>query len=73
MSDPQVLCEYLRRSYTAVDGLWFVKLEERFGFDTALQIDQEVWLVAAKTRPAKPPSSPASPCKTLHRCKRPWR
>ena len=39
---------YLRRSYTAVDGLWFVKVEEKFGFRTALTIDREVWKVMPK-------------------------
>ena len=28
---------YLRRSYAAVDGLWFVKLEEELGFERALE------------------------------------
>jgi hypothetical protein len=28
--------EYFHRSYTAVDGLWFVKVEEKYGFDKAL-------------------------------------
>jgi hypothetical protein len=37
------IIEYFKCSYTAVDGLWFVKLEEKYGFDTALEIDQEVW------------------------------
>jgi len=37
------ITEYFKRSYTAVDGLWFVKLEEKYGFDAALEIDQEVW------------------------------
>ena len=37
------IIEYFKRSYTAVDGLWFVKLEEKYGFDAALEIDQEVW------------------------------
>ncbi len=36
------------RSYHAVDGLWFMKIEERFGFDTALEIDHEVWKVLPK-------------------------
>jgi hypothetical protein len=40
--------QYLRRSYTAVDGLWFMKVEEKFGFETSLEIDQEVWKVMAK-------------------------
>ena len=40
--------EYLHRCYTAVDGLWFVKVEERYGFNTALDIDEEVWKVIPK-------------------------
>lgn len=40
--------EYLHRSYTSVDGLWFVKVEEKFGFDTALDIDEEVWKIVPK-------------------------
>ena len=40
--------EYFRRSYTAVDGLWFMKVEERMGFEKALQIDEAVWRVLPK-------------------------
>jgi hypothetical protein len=40
--------EYFRRSYTTVDGLWFMKVEERIGFDAALQIDEAVWEVLPK-------------------------
>ena len=47
MSDKQII-EYWHRSYRTVDGLWFVKLEERYGFDTALDIDNEVWKVFPK-------------------------
>ncbi len=28
---------------TAIDGLWFLELEKRFGFETALEADLEVW------------------------------
>lgn len=42
------MAEYLRRSYTAVDGLWFMKTEERYGFDTALDVDEDVWKVFPK-------------------------
>jgi len=44
----QAMIEYLRRSYTAVDGLWFVKVEETDGFDTALELDRQVWQVMGK-------------------------
>jgi len=40
--------KYLHRSYTAVDGLWFMKVEEQYGFDKALEIDNEVWKVLPK-------------------------
>jgi len=47
LSDEQI-AEYFHRSYKAVDGLWFMKEEEKYGFDTALQIDKEVWKVMPK-------------------------
>jgi hypothetical protein len=47
LSDEQV-AEYFRRSYKAVDGLWFMKVEEKYGFDSALQVDMEVWKVMPK-------------------------
>ncbi len=47
LSDKQTT-DYFHRCFTAVDGLWFLKLEEKFGFDTALQIDNEVWKVFPK-------------------------
>jgi len=40
--------EYYHRCYKAADGLWFVKTEERYDFDTALEIDLEVWKVMPK-------------------------
>ena len=40
--------EYYHRCYKAVDGLWFVKAEEQFNFDTALDLDREVWKVMPK-------------------------
>lgn len=40
--------KYLARIYTAVDGLWFMKVEEQFGFDKALEIDVRVWEVMPK-------------------------
>ena len=46
--DKEQVIEYFRRSYTAVDGLWFVKVEDNRGFDTALRVDEEVWKVLPK-------------------------
>lgn len=40
--------EYYHRCYKAVDGLWFVKSEDKFDFDTALELDREVWEVMPK-------------------------
>ena len=42
------IAEYLHRCYTAADGLWFVKVEEKYGFDIALDIDKEVWKIMPK-------------------------
>jgi len=47
LSESQI-ADYFRRSYTAADGLWFLKVEEKYGFQTALQIDEEVWKVLPK-------------------------
>ena len=47
LNDKQI-AEYCHRSYTAVDGLWFMKVEDNYGFDTALAIDNEVWKVLPK-------------------------
>jgi len=40
--------EYFRRSYTAVDGLWFMKVEEKLGFEEALRLDEAVWMILPK-------------------------
>ena len=47
LTDKQII-EFFRRSYTSVDGLWFMKTEERDGFDAALQIDKNVWEIMPK-------------------------
>jgi hypothetical protein len=47
LSDKDI-AQYFQRSYTAVDGLWFMKIEDRRGFDEALDIDCEVWKVLPK-------------------------
>ena len=41
LTDKQIAA-YFHRSYTAADGLWFMKVEEKCGFDTALEIDDQV-------------------------------
>ena len=40
--------EYFRRSFRAGDGLWFAKVEDGYGFEVALQTDEEVWKVLPK-------------------------
>jgi hypothetical protein len=47
LTDKQI-AEYLHRSYTAVDGLWFMKSEEKYGFEAALLMDEAVWKVLPK-------------------------
>ena len=47
---PGQIAEYFQRSYAAVDGLWFVKMEEKYGFEAALAMDNEVWKVFPKVQ-----------------------
>jgi len=47
------VADYLYRCYTAVDGLWCMKVEEKYGFDVALDIDNEVWKVFPKIQARK--------------------
>jgi len=47
LNDRQI-AEFWHRSYTSVDGLWFIKVEEKYGFDATLDIDDEVWDVLPK-------------------------
>ena len=47
LNDKQI-AEFCYRSYTAADGLWFMKVEEKYGFAAALGIDDEVWKVLPK-------------------------
>lgn len=52
LSDRQLSDEqrgvYFHRSYAAVDGLWFMKAEEKYGFEAALELDEAVWRVLPK-------------------------
>ena len=52
-SDDRALVEYLRRAYHAVDGLWFMIVEEAHDFDHALELDERVWAVLAKIQARK--------------------
>jgi len=47
ITDRQII-EFFSHSYKASDGLWFMKVEETYGFDVALEIDKEVWKIMPK-------------------------
>ena len=47
LTDKQA-AQYFHRCYTAVDGLWFVKVEEKHGLEAALEADDQVWRVLPK-------------------------
>jgi len=51
--DDRLLAEYLRRSYHAVDGLWFMMVEEDTSFEQALVLDNRVWAVMGKIQARK--------------------
>ena len=46
--DPNAIAEYLRRSYFAADGLWFMQVEQAHAFEEALRLDVEVWRALGK-------------------------
>ena len=48
MLNSRQIKEYIQNSYAKVDGLWFLKIEEQFGFEKALEIDLEVWKIMPK-------------------------
>jgi hypothetical protein len=51
--DDKIRAEYFRRSYEAIDGLWFMKLEEEFDFERALDLDRRVWEIVPKIQSRK--------------------
>ena len=51
--DPQLLSEYFKKCFWAVDGLWFMMLEEADSFDKALEMDRRVWEVLPKIQARK--------------------
>jgi len=51
--DEKQKLDFFHRCYTAVDGLWFMKMEEKYGFDAALEMDEEVWNVMPKIQARK--------------------
>ena len=69
LNDKQI-ANFFRRSYTAIDGLWFVKAEEKYGFESALDLDDEVWKVFPKVqaRMLKDMTGMASGLEALRAC-----
>ncbi len=53
MNEDQALIEYLRRSYTATDGLWFMIVEQAHDFDHALALNEQVWQIMPKLQARK--------------------
>ena len=51
--EQKVISEYLRRSYFALDGLWFMMIEEDSSFDKALEMDAKVWSILPKIQARK--------------------
>jgi hypothetical protein len=51
--DQKIISEYLRRSYFAVDGLWFMVAEEELSFDKAMELDIKVWKILPKIQARK--------------------
>ena len=43
-----IRASYYKKVFEAVDGLWFMKIEEATNFDRALDIDRRVWEVVPK-------------------------
>jgi hypothetical protein len=47
----QILIELIRmysRNWLTVDGLWFSGVEEKFGLDSALELDFRMWRIGSK-------------------------
>lgn len=51
--DEKIITEYFKSSYFALDGLWFVMVEEEEGYQNALDIDERVWKVLPKIQARK--------------------
>ena len=68
--DNRQIADFFRRSYTAIDGIWFMTAEEKYGFDAALDIDDGVWKVFPKVqaRMLKDMTRMASGLEALREC-----
>lgn len=53
LTGSELIIEMLRRSYFAVDGLWFMMIEEDDGLERAFTIDERVWHVMPKIQARK--------------------
>ena len=51
--DPQILSEYFKKCFLAVDGLWFMMLEKTDSVDKALEVDRRVWEILPKIQARK--------------------
>ena len=49
----ELIIEFLRRSYFAADGLWFVICQQELGYDEAMRLDELVWKVMPKIQARK--------------------
>ena len=49
----QILSEYFKKCFFAVDGLWFMMLEKTDSFDKALDVDRMVWEILPKIQARK--------------------
>jgi len=53
VNEDEALIQYLRRSYTATDGLWFMIVEQAHDFEHALALDEQVWQIMPKIQARK--------------------
>ena len=51
--DDKAVIEFLRRSYFAVDGLWFIRAEEELSYKDAVRLDEQVWEIMPKIQARK--------------------
>ncbi|MCX6375248.1 MAG: DUF6125 family protein [Armatimonadetes bacterium] len=51
--DDKAVIEFLRRSYFAVDGLWFVRVEDEISYGEAMRLDEQVWEIMPKIQARK--------------------
>ena len=53
MFDDKAIIEFLRRSYFAVDGLWFIRIEDEHSFEEAIRLDEQVWEILPRIQARK--------------------